>query len=265
MRPDRSTVNKIFTAGYTAKGIVYVLIGFFAIATVIGSGVGSGGTGGPKAVVDWIGTNPFGQILLFLVGTGLLAYCSWRWYRAINDPNNDADGKSGAVKRIGWAISGTAYGALAVYTYGKVFGSGGGGGSTKKDIIQQLLEQSWGQTAVIIIGVIVAGVGIYQLYRGVTDKHMEGVEGQRLNDDAEETFRQAGRAGLAARAVVYGIIAYFLFRAGMLDNAREFGGISQALSYLRDASMGAALLAMVGAGLLAYGVFMFVRARYETV
>lgn len=259
---SNSTLNKLFTAGYTAKGVVYVLIGIFAIATVLGA---AGGTNGPKAVLDWIGTNPFGQLLLFLMGTGLMAYCAWRWYRAINDPGNDADGKKGLAKRIGWACSGTAYGILSVYTFSKVFGSGGGGGSSKQDIIARILDQPWGQTVVIIIGVIIAGVGIYQLFRGVTDRHMEGVEGQSLDDDKEEAYRQAGRAGLAARAVVYGIIAYFLFRAGMMDDASQFKGISESLSYLRDASMGAALLAIVGTGLLAYGAFMFVRARYERV
>lgn len=262
MRPDKSTLQKIFTAGYTAKGIVYVLIGIFAIATVLGA---ARSTNGPKAVIDWIGTNAFGQTLLGLIGTGLLAYCAWRWFRAVKDPGNDANGKSGAVKRIGWFFSGTAYGVLSLYTFKKVFGNGGSGGTDKQDVIARLLEQSWGQAVVVVIGVVVAGVGAYQLFRGVTDRHMEGVKGQHLGEKEEKVYRRAGRAGLAARAVVYGIIAWFLLRAGMMDDASQFGGISDALSHLRDYPLGAILLGVVGAGLLAYGLFMFVRARYETV
>ncbi len=262
MTISKNTQNRLFTAGYLAKGVVYLLIGIFAIATVIGA---ADSTNGPRAVIDWIGTNPFGQVLLFVIGAGLMAYCTWRWFRAVKNPGDEADGKTGALKRVGWAFSGTAYGTLSIYAFSKVFGNGNAGQSNKQDIIARLLEQSWGNIAVILIGVVVAGVGLYQLYRAIADKHMDGVEGQQLSEEKEATYRQAGRAGLAARAVVYGVIAYFLFRAGMMDDAGQFRGISEALTYLKTNTMGAALLAIVGAGLLAYGIFMFVRARYETV
>ena len=65
------TENKLFITGYTAKGVVYSLIGIFAIAGVIGGA--SSSNSGPKAVIQWIGTNPFGRAgLEYLLHTPVL-------------------------------------------------------------------------------------------------------------------------------------------------------------------------------------------------
>ena len=256
--------NRLFVTGYTAKGIVYSLIGAFAIAGVIGGA--SGATNGPKGVITWIGTNPLGQILLFLIGAGLLAYCSWRWYTAVQDKKNEGKDKEGLVKRIAYAISGTAYGVLSAHAFKLAFtGGGGGGGQSKQDIIAQVLSKSWGPYVIGAVAAIMAGVALYQLYRALKDKHMEGIEGQQLSDDQRQAFKVTGEVGLTARFVVYGVIAFSLFKAATMDDASKFRGIGESLSLIEDQSYGAALLAIVGLGLLAYGLFMFVRARYERV
>ncbi len=263
MALSNSTENKLFITGYTAKGIVYSLIGIFAIAGVIG-GAGSSG-GGPKAVISWIGTNPFGQVLLFLIGVGLLAYCSWRWYTAVQDKKNEGKDKEGVVKRIAYAVSGTAYGILSAHAFKLAFTSGGGSSGSKQDIIARILSQSWGPYVVGILAAIMAGVAIFQLYRAIKNKHMEGIQGQGLDHETRETFKKAGELGLTARFVVYGIISFFLFRAAFMDDASQFKGMGESLNYIENQSYGAAMLAIVGLGLLAYGMFMFVRARYERV
>lgn len=260
-----STQNKLFTTGYIAKGVVYSLIGLFTLIGVIGS-AGSGGSGGPKAVINWIGTNPFGNILLFLIGLGLLAYCSWRWYTAVKDKENEGSDKEGIAKRIGYAVSGTAYGVLSAHAFKLALGSGGGGGGqSKQDIIAEILSKSWGPWVVGIIAVIMAGVAIFQLYRALKDKHMEGIEGLQLSEDQRKTFERTGEIGLTARFVVYGIISYFLFRAALMDDPSQFKGVGESLSYIGQQAYGQVLLAIVGLGLLAYGLFMFVRAKYERV
>lgn len=258
MTISTSTRRRLFTAGHITKGVIYLLIGVFALATLIGA---SSGGNGPKAVIDWVGTNPFGQVLLGLVGLGLAAYATWRFYLFTEDPDNEDDGKKGKVKRLGWAVSAVSYGALSVYAFQNLFGSGGSKG-TKEDLIARLLDQSWGDIVVAAIGLIVVGVGVYQLYRAVTDKHMEDINHQRLGEEQEEVVRNSGRIGLAARFVVYGIMGGFLVRTALSSDADQFKGIGESLSYLENGTWGTALLAVTGAGLLAYGFFMMVKARY---
>ncbi|NJB87040.1 membrane protein implicated in regulation of membrane protease activity [Lewinella marina] len=261
---SHSTQNKLFTLGYTAKGVVYSLIGIFALIGVIGS-AGSGGSWGPKEVINWIGSNAFGNILLFLIGLGLLAYCSWRWITALQDKENEGSDKEGIAKRLGYAVSGTAYGVLSVYAFKLALGSGGGSGQSKQDIIAQILSKSWGPWVIGLIAVIMAGVAIFQLYRALKDKHMEGIKGLQLNEKQRKTFERTGEVGLTARFVVYGIISYSLLRTALMDDPSQFKGINESLDYIGNQSYGQILLAIVGLGLLAYGLFMFIRARYERV
>lgn len=259
MKLSESTKHRLFQAGYSTKGILYLLIGVFALATVVGA---ARSTNGPKAIIDWLGENPFGQVLTALTGAGLAAYALWRWYSAVADTEDVGHDIKGSVKRVGWAVSGTAYGLLALYAFKSFNGKGGSGGG-KKDMVGMLLEQPYGQELVGVVAVIVAAVGAYQLYRAFTDKHMEGIDERDLSQEQEDAFRNTGRIGLAARFVVYGIISFFLFRAATLSDASQFRGIGEALSTLRGGDWGSALLAVTGAGMLAYGVFMLVRARYE--
>lgn len=264
MALSHSTQNKLFTTGYIAKGIVYCLLGIFAVIGVIGA-AGPDSSGGPKAVITWIGTNPFGKILLVLIGLGLLAYCSWRWYTAVKDKENEGNDKEGIVKRIGYAVSGTAYGVLSAHAFKSAFGSSGGGGTDKQDIIARMLSESWGPWAVGFIGLVMAGVAIFQLYRAIQDKHMEHIEGLGLGHHERDLFKKTGEIGLTARFVVYGIISFFLFRTALMEDPSQFKGIGESLGYIEDQTYGAVLVALVGLGLLAYGIFMFVRAKYERV
>ncbi len=258
----KRTQQHLFQAGYTAKGIVYVLIGGAALTTLIG--ISMDATNGPRAVIDWLGDNSFGTVILLLIGAGLLSYCAWRWYKAVQDTEHEGHNASGMIKRIAWAVSGTSYGALAVFAFRSAFAAGGGEGDTKRSVIAELLQLSWGSYAVGLIGLVILGVGIYQIYRAVTNKHMKNVAEWHLSADQEQAFRNAGRIGLTARAVVFGLIAYFLYRAATLEDASQFRGISGSLEYLEQ-GWGNVTLALIGAGLLAYGFFMFVRARYERV
>jgi len=258
MKPSETALQRLFTAGHVAKGLIYLLIGAFALATVIGAARSSNG---PKAVIDWISDNSFGQLLLGLVGAGLAAYALWRFYLAAFDPAGASNDKKGKVKRGGWLVSGLAYAGLALYAFQQLI-SGGGSKETKEDFIAVLLRQSWGHIAVVLIGAVVIGTGCYQLYRGITNKHMEEIDELGIDKDKREAFRYTGRIGLSARFVVYCIMGYFLLRTGLKSNSGEFRNLGETLSYLENGTISSALLAVVGVGLVAYGLFMFVKARY---
>jgi hypothetical protein len=69
-----------------------------------------------------------------------------------------------------------------------------------------------------------------------------------------------GRAGYAARGVVFVIIGWSLLQAGLSDSAAAAGGMEQAL-----ASLSGTLLTVVALGLLLFGLFSFIEARYRRI
>ena len=72
-----------------------------------------------------------------------------------------------------------------------------------------------------------------------------------------------GRVGFVARGVVLFLVGGFLINAGVHANPRDARGIGGALRELSRQPEGRWLFGAVALGLVAYGVFMLVLARYR--
>ncbi|MBW3572024.1 MAG: DUF1206 domain-containing protein, partial [Gemmatimonadetes bacterium] len=83
-----------------------------------------------------------------------------------------------------------------------------------------------------------------------------------LGDAARRRVVRLAAAGLAARGIVAGIIAWFILRAAVLYQPGELRGVAGALRLVRDQRHGPGLLVAMGAGLAAYGILQALRARY---
>src|SRR5687768_1573884 len=59
--------------GYLARGVVYVLMGVFALAVAVGLAEGAAGSG---RVLSHIARIPFGELVLALLAVGLLGYAT---------------------------------------------------------------------------------------------------------------------------------------------------------------------------------------------
>lgn len=261
MAISHSALNKCFSFGYIAKGIVYVLVGGFTLATVLGFS-GGGGIEGPKGIIQWVSNQTFGNILVGLLGLGLLGYALWRIYRGIADPTGEGHDASSAVKRTGYIVSGLANGTLAVLALRLALGGGGGGGQSKQGLVARMLSEPWGQWVVGIIGAIVIGVGVYQIRKGIKAEFVKDISWHRISND---TIKKIGRYGHIARGVVFGIIGFFLIMAATRSNASEFKGTEGALEWLAANPYGLWLLGLTSAGLLLFGVFSVMKGRYGRI
>jgi hypothetical protein len=72
-----------------------------------------------------------------------------------------------------------------------------------------------------------------------------------------------GRMGLVARGIVFALIGLFLIQASRRKNAGEAVGLGGALQKLAEQPYGQVLLGVVAAGLVMYGLFSLVEARYR--
>jgi hypothetical protein len=71
------------------------------------------------------------------------------------------------------------------------------------------------------------------------------------------------RFGIAARALVFLAIAWLLARAASTQDPTRAGGIDDALAML--SRLGPFPYAAIGAGLMAYGVYQLLNARYRRI
>ena len=248
--------------GYGAKGIVYLIIGVLAVQAALGTG---GGTTDQRGALAQVAAAPFGQVLLTLLAVGLLGYAVWRLVQAARDTEGVGSEPKGIFARVIYAGVGVIYLGLAFAALRLLQGSGDGDGGDQQtqDLTARLMEQPMGPWLVGLAGAAVIGNGIYQLYRAYSAKFREKLRTDEMDANRVDLVTKLGRAGYAARGVAFGIIGLFLVQAALHHEPGEARGLDGALVALAEQPFGPYLLALVAAGLVAYGVYALVEARYR--
>jgi hypothetical protein len=245
-------LERLARAGYLTKGIVYALVGVLAAQAALGAG---GATTDTEGALQRIVTEPFGRVLL-----GLVTFA-----QAVLDPENKGDDAGGLAKRAGSLVSGIAYGGLALTAGRLALGTGGGGGGSSgpEDLSARLMGWPLGVWLVGLIGLLVIGFGLQQLYKGYQALFRDKLKHGEMSASELIWTVRAGRLGLAARGIVFGIIGMFLVRAALSANPEQARGLGEALATLARQPLGPLLLGTVALGLVAYGIYMVLLARYR--
>jgi hypothetical protein len=76
---------------------------------------------------------------------------------------------------------------------------------------------------------------------------------------------RAGRLGYIARGIVYAVIGGLFIVAALNTNPEKAGGFGDAMAVLSQQPYGPWLIGLVGLGVLAYGVYAFVQAKYRRI
>lgn len=254
-------VQRLARLGYAAKGVVYVIIGALAAQAAFGARHVEGSEGAMVAILR----QPFGRVLLGIVALGLAGFVLWRFVQAALNPEHRGDGAKGLVTRIGLLISALAYTALTLAAVRMVRGSGGGQGSGARHWTARLMEQPFGRIAVGLVGAAIAAYGLYQIYKAFKSDLDRRLDLERSAVATRRRVVALGRAGTAARGVVFGIIGWLVIQSALRYAPARAQGLEGALGALRQAAYGPYLLAVVALGLIAYGLFQLVKARYRVI
>ena len=248
--------------GFAAKGIVYGLMGLLALLAATGQQEGQ--TADKKQAVQTLQGLPGGRVLLGLIALGLLAYIVWRVVQAVRDTENKGTDTSGVARRVGYAASGLVYASLAWYAAQLALsGSADSSGNAKETLTARVLGWPGGEWIIILVGVATIGVGLYQFYQAYSGKFHKHVQSSDIPAGQQNTVYRLGQVGYTARGIVLGIIGYFFIQAGRQSRASAIGSTDEAFDFL--ATMGPAVLAVVALGLMAYGLYMLVQAKYPVL
>jgi hypothetical protein len=248
--------------GYATKGIVYGLIGLLAIQAVIGRGSPNVNQ---VTAFQKILQQPFGNFLLWIVIIGLVGYALWRLYQSVMDPEYEGRQKSGAIKRIGYFVSGVIYLALAYIAYQMVQGKGTGSGGSTSDVTAKALHMPGGQILVGIVGLIILGAGLYAIYSAFERKFEKRFQYGKMSGTERRWALRLGRMGYAARGVVFSLVGLFLIQAAYTYDPNKASGLGGALVALARTPYGPWALALVAIGLIAFAIYCLALARYRQI
>jgi uncharacterized membrane protein YidH (DUF202 family) len=262
-RAGRGWYAALARTGLVAKGVSYGLVGVLAVALASGAG---GKATSREGALEKLATHGFGKVVLALLALGLAAYAIWRFVQAIAERAEGEAAKTWA-KRAGYVGRGLIYAGLTASAVKLLFGSGGGQSQTGKAHKTAATVLSWpaGTWLVGIAGAVIVGVGLWNFYRGVSRKFEDRWRAGEMSEQARKWGGRAGLVGHVARGVVFSLIGIFVVKAAIEFDPKQAVGLDGALRKLAAASYGPYLLGLTAAGLVAYGLYCLVDARYRDV
>lgn len=262
LNSGHSALQTATRVGFACKGIVYLLAGVLMVLETLDGGKR---TADKDDAMRTLGSAPFGDLILPVMGAGLLAYALWRVLSAIRDTEDKGNSAKGIARRCGYLISALIYGGLGYDAFRRFAGKGSGGGDEAASLTATVLTKPGGTLLVIGAGIGLIIFGVTQVRYGLKRKFLKHLRTGQMSADEKRWAERAGKFGYPARGVVFGLMGVFLLIAGMEDDSSEVRSTKGVLEIIASLPFGTVLLMLVAAGLALYGLYTLFESRYRTV
>ncbi len=250
--------ERVARAGLVGRGLLHGLIGLMALRIAAGEPQEQADQRGALAAVA---RQPLGRVLVLAIAASLLAYAAWRLLEAVVDPED-----VGPLKRVGLAARGLLYLGFSWTALSlSLAGSKAQGGHEQQDITARVLAWPFGQALVVVVGLVVIGVGLWNGWRIVSRSYEKELKEYEMSPQQCRWAKRVAQVGLLARMMAFALSGGFLVRAALRYDPQEAVGLDASLHQLATKPAGPPLLVFVGVGLIAFGIFQLVLARYRRV
>ncbi|HET9893832.1 MAG TPA: DUF1206 domain-containing protein [Streptosporangiaceae bacterium] len=253
-------VRVLGRAGIAAKGTMYVLVGWIALEVAFGH---PGTTADSHGALLSVRSTSVGLILLWLLGAGLAGLALWRLVQVCYGTPSPGGRKLSA--RGLSAIKAVLYGFLAYSTLR--FAAGGGAPQStnrqSSDMTAKLMQHPGGQIVVVIAGLVLIGAGGYLIWQALRRAFLNDLLTGQLGARQLLLVTWLGEVGGIARGIVFGAAGVFLVVAGVRHNPGEAKGLDSTLRSFAHTPAGPWLLVLVAAGLVVFGCYSWLEARWR--
>ncbi|MGM1029036.1 MAG: DUF1206 domain-containing protein [Actinomycetota bacterium] len=232
--------------GQSANGVVHVLIGAIALSVAFGGGGSADQSGAMRALRE----TALGGLALWVVGIALVGLALHALLIAVAASRHH---RRDALRAAGRGIGHAVVGGTAL-----VFALGGSidGEETTESFSTAVLEHPLGPWALGLAGLVIAGVGIAFVVRGLRRRFFEDVDPPRRY---RRLVQSLGAPGFVAKGIAVTIVGALFVVAGAMRQPGETGGLDGALQSLTTVPGGVVALVAIAAGLIVYGVYCVAR------
>jgi len=239
--------------GYGVRGLVYILLGYLAISSIRSDEVAAG----PSGVLEYVQSIPGGTAVLYISAAGLIGYALYKLIASLFDTERYGTDIKGIGHRVAFLISAVIYSGLALTALQLANGSKHQTGGRAQDLASTTLTFSIGEIVLAIAAIGLAIGAAFQAKSAITASFMK-----HISAGAPRLTCYIGRVGLGARAIVFALMSWSLAQSAWSENGQEVRSVGQALLDLRDMGI---VYTLVALGLMIFGVFSLITARYRII
>jgi len=249
-----TALRALARGGYAANGVVHLLIGSIVIAVARGAGGESDQAGAFKAIA----TIPLGFAALWLLAVLLAALGLWHLANGVL-ASRGSDVKKWAVRVGEWGQA-LVFVAIAVIAVAVALGARPDADESAQAASRGVLGLAGGPWLLGLVGAGLAVGGVSFIVMGVRRSFRTKVEiPAGLMGGAVTAL---GVVGFVAKGFALLAVGILLVVAAIRVEPEAAGALDGAIRALLEMTAGPLLVLAIGVGLLAYGVFCFLRARY---
>ncbi len=259
-RASRSpTAHFLARAGLTARGVIYLLIGWVAVLVAIGH---SSREADQQGALQLLAGKPYGLVSLWLLGIGFAAYALWRLSEAAFGVTGEKDGAGPRLISLGRTV---VYAGFAYLTFTVISGSSRSQSGRQQDVTASVMRHTEGRWLVGIVGLIVVVIGLVLVFQGARRTFMKYLQTSRMRPRTRRVVEVLGMIGTIARGLIFALAGALVIDAATTHKASESGGIDKALLTLRNQPFGEALMLLAALGLVIFGIYGLCEARWRKV
>jgi Domain of Unknown Function (DUF1206) len=259
-----SWVHLLARGGLSVRGIIYILVATLATQIALGR---HGNSADQRGALQQVSDQPFGRVGLVALALGFAGYASWRLLTMVTGEPGTPDRTAArqGVQRVAAGAQGLIYAGLCVTTVGLLTGSGGdhATGQRPAGLTARLMSLPAGRPLVVAIGAGVVAGGLGLVWWALHDHFEEHLMMGRMRQAVRRWAMPLGVAGYVARGLVLALIGASLIEAAAEYDPSRARGLDDILRSAAAHPLGTLLLLLTALGLLAFGLYSFVEARYR--
>jgi hypothetical protein len=258
---DSKPLEYLARGGFVGYGIIHLLFSWIALQVAFG---GSGKESDQSGALTELAGKPYGKTLLVIIAIGLAAMAIWQLFEAIVGESGEQT-RGAIAERVISGVRAVLYVYLAWLAVKVIQGANASMGDKSQSKSAGLMESTGGRWLVGLAGLVVLGVGIGIFVYGLRKKFTKHLNTQQMPVTTHRPIIRLGMAGYMAKGVAYAIAGILFITAAVTFDADKARGLDAALKTLAGHPWGVWLLALIAAGIAAFGVYCFAQAKYRKI
>jgi hypothetical protein len=256
---DSPAAHLLARAGLTARGVIYLLIGWVAVLVALGH---SSREADQQGALQLLAGKPYGLVSLWLLAIGFVAYALWRLSEAAFGVSGEPNGAGPRLMSLGPAV---IYAGLAYLTFRVIYGTQRSQSGQQQDVTATVMHHAYGRWLVGIVGVAIVIIGLVLVGQGARRGFMKHLSTRQLSARQRRVIELLGVVGTIARGLVFALAGALVIDAAITHKASESGGLDKALLTLRNQPFGEFLMILAALGLAVFGIYGLCEARWRKV